>query len=135
VKSTFGHILFGVKPENLAFYKELLTFMGWDVLYDDPAMLGIGIEGGGSLWFGCEVKEITNDYDGPGMNHLGINVESLANVDSVAAYLKEHGVEHLFETPRHRPEFSGEGETYYQVMFTSPDNILFEVLYSGPVPA
>jgi hypothetical protein len=48
-------------------------------------------------------------------------------------YLKQHGIKALFETPRHRPEFSGsEAETYYQVMFESPDRILFEVVYTGP---
>jgi hypothetical protein len=27
----------------------------------------------------------------------------------------------------------GPGETYYQVMFTSPDGVLFEVVYTGPL--
>jgi hypothetical protein len=32
----------------------------------------------------------------------------------------------------HRPEFSmSTEETYYQVMFESPDRILFEVVYTG----
>jgi hypothetical protein len=31
---------------------------------------------------------------------------------------------------RHRPEFAqGEDQTYYQVMFASPDRILLEVVY------
>ena len=39
----------------------------------------------------------------------------------------------LFETPRHRPDFAhGEDTTYYQVMFESPDRILFEIVYTGP---
>ena len=39
----------------------------------------------------------------------------------------------LFETPRHRPEFAeSDGHTYYQVMFASPDGILFEIVYVGP---
>jgi hypothetical protein len=47
-------------------------------------------------------------------------------------WLKESGIPHLFETPRHRPEFSEGDNTYYQVMFESPDRILFEVVYTGP---
>ncbi len=39
-------------------------------------------------------------------------------------------------TPRHRPEFSqGPDQTYYQVMFESPDRVLFEVVYTGPKQA
>ncbi|MDO9120413.1 MAG: hypothetical protein Q7U31_01420, partial [Anaerolineaceae bacterium] len=73
-----------------------------------------------------------NDYDGIGMNHLGVSVEKQSDVDETVEYLKAKGVTALFETPRHRSEFSGEGSTYYQVMFESPDKILFEVVYTGP---
>jgi len=38
----------------------------------------------------------------------------------------------LFETPRHRPEFAQSPEqTYYQIMFETPDRILLEVVYIG----
>lgn len=67
------------------------------------------------------------------MNHIGIGTESQADVDTAADYLTEHGVELLFETPRHRPEFSqSEEHTYYQVMFETPDRILVEIVYIGP---
>jgi hypothetical protein len=70
------------------------------------------------------------------MNHLGIGAASQVDVDAAVAYLAERGVAALFETPRHRPEFSGsEEQTYYQVMFESPDRILFEVVYTGPKSA
>ena len=70
------------------------------------------------------------------MDHLGIGTASQADVDAVAAYLAERGVAALFETQRHRPEFGGgEEQTYYQVMFESPDRILFEVVYTGPKSA
>ena len=66
------------------------------------------------------------------MNHLGLKVEAQADVDQMVAYLQQHGVPALFETPRHRPEFTaGPDKTYYQVMFESPDRILFEVVYTG----
>jgi hypothetical protein len=55
-------------------------------------------------------------------------------VDEMVAYLKAHGTPSLFGTPRHRPDFSsGSGQTYYQVMFESPDRVLFEVVYTGPI--
>jgi hypothetical protein len=61
-----------------------------------------------------------------------VSVEKQSDVDETVTYLKAHGVPVLFETPRHRAEFSGGGNTYYQVMFESPDKILFEVVYTGP---
>ena len=69
-------------------------------------------------------------------NHLGIGTVAPADVDALASYLTERGVELLFETPRHRPEFTGsEDQTYYQVMFETPDRILVEVVYTGPKAA
>lgn len=54
-------------------------------------------------------------------------------MDTAAAHLTERGVALLFETPRHRPDFSmGEGQTYYQIMFETPDRLLLEFVYIGP---
>ena len=134
IKSDIGHIVFNINPANMAFYKDLFQFMGWAIWYDDPNMLGLGNESGRSLWFSGPAKGVSNDYDGPGVNHLGVSVPGVAEVDEVVAYLRERGVPALFETPRHRPEFSSPGKTYYQVMFESPDRILFEIVYTGPLP-
>jgi len=127
-----GHLQININPENLAFYKELFVFLGWSVVYEDPNMIGVCCEKGSSLWFG-RGKAMANDYDGPGMNHLAVAVNAQADVDEVVAYLQQHNIRALFETPRHRPEFSRNPDnTYYQVMFESPDRILFEVVYTGP---
>ncbi len=131
-KSKFGHIVVNIHMKNKDFYKDLFTFLGWELLYDAPEVLGVGDANKGSLWFGDPIKALENDYDGIGMNHLAISVPSIAAVDETVAYLKGINVPSLFETPRHRPEFSGPGHTYYQVMFESPDRILFEVVYTGP---
>jgi catechol 2,3-dioxygenase-like lactoylglutathione lyase family enzyme len=131
MKSTISHLVINVKPENLPFYKGLLLFLGWKVLFEEGEFLGLECEGGSSLWFGAGLKDLDNDYDGRGMNHLAIGVDSQTEVDQVVDYLKEKMVKALFETPRHRPEFSSPGNTYYQVMFESPDRVLFEVVYIG----
>lgn len=129
-----AHIQINVRPENLDFYKDLMAFLGWETLYADDSMCGVGSAKGTSLWFAGAANESANDYDGPGVNHLGIGVEAQVDVDTVAAYLTEKGRTHLFETPRHRPDFAeSETHTYYQVMFESPDRILFEVVYTGPL--
>ena len=132
MNSSVGHLQFNIDLQNLPYYKDLFTFLGWATWHEDPGMLGIGTEKGTSLWFSAAVPEFHNDHDGQGMNHLGISVETQADVDETVAYLKEHGIAALFETPRHRAEFSSPGQTYYQVMFETPDRLLIEVVYTGP---
>ena len=131
-KSTFGHMVVNIQEANQGFYKELFSFLGWKILLDHPKMLGIEDENKVSLWFVEPIKKINNDYDGIGMNHLAISVQDQVAVDQTVVYLQDRHIEVLFDTPRHRPEFCGsEDETYYQVMFESPDRILFEVVYMG----
>ena len=132
-KSHVGHIQFLIDPKNILFYKDLFPFLGWSVIFDDPNCVGLLGEHGASLWFTGPAKAVSNDYDGPGMNHIGIGTATQAEVDAVAGFLKEKGIPWLFETPRHRPEFCQNPEqTYYQVMFETPDRILLEVVYTGP---
>jgi catechol 2,3-dioxygenase-like lactoylglutathione lyase family enzyme len=127
-----GHMQFNVRGENLPFYRDLLTFLGWDLIGEWPGMIGLGSLGGQSVWFSGQVKEVANDYDGPGLNHLAFAAASIADVDEAVAWLQARGVAALFETPRHRPEFSAdEASTYYQVMFETPDRILVEIVYIG----
>ena len=137
MQTSLSHIQINVRPQNMSFYRDLMTFLGWQPIYDHPIVLGVGGKDGASLWFECGgTTEVSNDYDGPGVNHIGIGTESLADVDAAVAYLRDHNLPTLFETPRHRPEFSHEGRRhYYQVMFESPDRILFEVVYTGPTEA
>jgi hypothetical protein len=133
MQSELSHMQINVRPENMSFYKDLAAFLGWKTLYEAADVLGVAGTNDASLWFSPVANDANNDYDGGGVNHLGIGVTAQADVDTAAAWLKERGVELLFETPRHRPEFSsGEGLTYYQVMFESPDRILWEVVYTGP---
>lgn len=134
--ASLGHLQFNVQPENLAYYRDLLSFLGWQVLYDVEGMVGMGGPHDSSLWFAGQCKPVVNDYDGPGLNHLGLNVPNQADVDAAVDYLRGQGVALLFDTPRHRPEFSsGDAHTYYQVMFETPDRILLELVYIGPKAA
>lgn len=133
VKSRIAHLQLNINRDNLPFYKDLTHFLGLDMIHVDDGMLGVYGTNGASLWFIDQVNDISNDYDGTGMNHLAFGVDSQDDVDSAAAWLTQRGFELLFETPRHRPEFTGnEDDTYYQVMFESPDRILFEIVYTGP---
>jgi len=132
MQTKFGHIEFFVDAANLPFYKDLLTFLGWSILYQGEKEVGGGAADGSSLWFIGKAKKVSNDYDGPGMNHLAFRTTTQAEVDETVAYLRQHGGAAWFDTPRHRPEFCADAsQTYYQVMFESPDRILFEVVYKG----
>jgi hypothetical protein len=106
MQTKLGHLQFGIDGQNRGFYRDLFTFLGWQILHEGEGVIGVGDSNHVSLWFGDATKTVANDYDGPGLNH--------------------------FDTPRHRPEFAGGDNTYYQVMFETPDRILAEVVYIGP---
>lgn len=130
--SHLGHLQYNVRPDNLPFYRDLFGQLGWKTLHDGDGFLGLAGDGPASIWFAGLANEHVNDYDGPGHNHLGIGVSSQADVDAMAAWLTGRGTALLFDTPRHRPEFAGgEGQTYYQIMFETPDRILLEIVYAG----
>ncbi len=132
-RGKLGHLQINVKQENLSFYRELFSMLDWEPVLSADWVESFGDTGGVSLWFIAGAKDVSNDYDGPGMNHIGLAADSPAAVDATVAWLNEHGITCLFETPRHRPDFAqSENSTYYQVMFESPDGILFEHVYIGP---
>ncbi len=136
MRTSIAHIQFNVRPENIGFYKEFLGFLGWQVIADGDGYAGIAGKNGESLWFLGYAKDVVSDYDGAGMNHIAIGAETQGDVDTVAEFLTGRGVELLFETPRHRPDFTqSESDTYYQIMFETPDRILVEFVYTGPKAA
>ena len=128
-----SHLQLNVHASNLGFYRDLFAFLGWDSLISNDSMVSFNSQGDVSLWFLGGANDAKNDYDGPRVNHIALAAASQAEVDRTAGHLEELGIEQLFETPRHRPDFSSsEDNTYYQVMFQSPDGILFEHVYTGP---
>jgi hypothetical protein len=133
--ATVGHLVFHIRPENLEFYKSLFVFCGWQPGYEQPGFIGLNSPGGTGLgvWFMGFAKPVENDYDGPGLNHIALHTQTLAEVDEAVAWLKTRGIAPMFDTPRHRPDFSEPGKTYYQVMFVSPDKIQFEIVYIGEI--
>ncbi len=135
MNSFFYHIQINISFANLSFYKDLMAFLGWSVIFETPDTIGFKSEHNGDLWFIDNTSKENINYDKKGMNHLAIRVEKSAAIDDVVEYLQEHNIAPLFDTPRHRPEFTSETtNTYYQVMFASPDNVLFEVVYIGAKP-
>mgnify|MGYP001615005760 CR=1 FL=1 len=135
MNSYLDHVQINIAKSNLSFYRELMTFLGWKVLVDvfeSEGVIGFGTEKNGSIWLVAGKREDQMNRDSIGYNHIGIKVEIQKNVDEATDFLKKKNTELLFGTPRHRPEFAeSESNTYYQVMFESPDKILFEIVYTG----
>lgn len=133
MKTRLGHMQFNVCANNLTFYQELMTYLGWSLIHGNDTIVGVGDANSTTIWFVATDRDAEIDYDGVGLNHLAISTGTQDDVDAAAAWLTTQGIAHLFETPRHREEFSaGEGQTYYQVMFETPDRLLVEVVYTGP---
>jgi len=132
MKSYFYHLQLNIDFTNLKFYKDLLSFLGWTIIFEKEGVCGYKSGKNGDIWLVESEKKETVDFDNRGVNHLSIRVEQKEDVDSVVSFLKQRNIELLFETPRHRPEFVSEpSETYYQAMFKTEDNILFEVVYTN----
>lgn len=108
-----------------------MIFLNWSVIFEKSNVVGYKSGTNGDIWFIKNDSKKQSDRDGIGMNHISIRVDEMKNVDEVVSFLKAKNVASLFETPRYRPEFSSEGQTYYQVMFESPDKIVFEIVYIG----
>jgi catechol-2,3-dioxygenase len=117
---------------QLSFYKELFDFLGWSIIFETSDTIGFKNNQSGDLWFVNNSSNDNQDFDKKGLNHIAIRVEKENDVHEVEKFLQEKNISSLFGTPRHRPEFTSQpNHIYYQIMFASPDNILFEVVYIG----
>ena len=67
MQSQLGHLQFNIKRENLDFYKQLLAFLEWNVLYATDDFIGAADKNGTSVWFLGIANDAQNDYDGAGI--------------------------------------------------------------------
>ncbi len=126
------HLQLNIDFINLPFYQNLLTLLGWEVIFSGENICGFHSKTTGDLWFAQKTNDQSNNYDANGLNHIGLRVEKQTEVDEISSFLSKNAISALFDTPRHRPEFSEpQKNTYYQIMFESPDKILFEIVYIG----
>lgn len=133
MKSHFLHMQINIDfDKNSAFYREFMSFLGWNIVFETKGIIGFTSGQNGDIWFIDSKKKETMDYDMIGMNHIAIKVDSQENMEKTIKFLKSKGIHGLFETPRHRPEFvQKEDETYYQIIFETPDKAQFELVYVG----
>ena len=64
--TTVDHLTFSVAPATAAFYRDLLAFLGWRLMYDSPDTFGMTNGQPTSLHFGPATSAGANDYDAPG---------------------------------------------------------------------
>ena len=88
MQSQLGHLQINIKRENLLFYKELLAFLEWQVVYSTDDFIGAADKNGASVWFMGFANDAQNDYDGVGMNHLAFGVAQQRDVDAAVAYYR-----------------------------------------------
>lgn len=117
---------------NKDFYTSLFKLIDWEVIFEDPNLVGFKSENEVSVWLVHTDSKHHQNYDHLGLNHIALQVDELTDVDRIQKHLEERDITMLFGTPKHRPEFATSPEdTYYQIMFETPDRILFEVVYIG----
>jgi catechol 2,3-dioxygenase-like lactoylglutathione lyase family enzyme len=130
--SSLYHLQLNINFANKDFYQTLMEFLGWSIIFATEDLIGYKSKTNGDIWFVESEKNTIQDYDSIGLNHIALRVNSQKDFDELVKFMQDHDIVALFDTPRHRAEFANsETETYYQVMFKSPDNILFEVVYIG----
>lgn len=133
MKASFHHLQVNIDIANAPFYKDLMAFLGWSVIHASDDGAGYRSDERVDMWFMKASKPEQSNSDQIGVSHIAVRVGKQSDVDETVTFLKKNNMAALFKTPRHRPEFAAEkNETYYQVMFESPDKILFEVVYIGP---
>lgn len=132
MNSHFYHIQINIDFEkNNKFYKDLMEFLGWDIIFEKENTIGYKSKTNGDIWFCDSLKKELSDYDNYGLSHIAIRVDKQDDIDRIIEFLKSREIKTLFDTPRHRPEFTSENETYYQIIFESPDKVQIEIVYIG----
>ena len=128
------HLQFNVgKPAtSLGFYKDMFTFLGFDIVAEHgPPYELVGVSDGHTTYYFYRTDEDKRDHaynrDGTGLNHIGLLVDSKADVDRfIEEFMKQRGIAPQWGTPRSREDYGG---NYYQVMFADPEGLAIEVFY------
>jgi len=132
MKATFEHV--GINTSGgdaTAFHKEMLEFLEFGVVAGGEGWVGLS-DGSFSIWITpAQVEEHAYNRDAVGLNHLGLHVGSVGDVDRfVTEFLKPRGVTPILDSPRVLPGSESRPGIYYQVLFTDPDGQLIEVFHS-----
>ncbi|MHA1992074.1 MAG: VOC family protein [Candidatus Hodarchaeales archaeon] len=132
MKTSLYHIQINASDykKSTNFYKELLGYFEYKVIYEDEYALGIS-DGSIDFWImSTESKYRSKPFHRktPGINHIAFKVTSKEEIDIFTEeFLKPKKIVPLYETPHHFPEYT---KQYYAVYFEDPDKIKLEVAYT-----
>ena len=132
MKTTFGHLYIYVSDPNRSFqfYKQLLTYFDFKVLYEDKNLLGIS-DRQTEIWLEATPenhKDLVFHRKQTGINHFALKVSSKEDVDTFTKeHLEKNGIKPMYESPRLFPEYT---EKYYAVFFEDPDRIKIEIYFA-----
>ena len=128
--ATLNHVQLHIsdRTRSFPFYRDLLGYLGFDVVREDERSLGMR-SGGADIW----LRETSEDRKGKeynrkntGLNHIAFCVDSKEDVDRFhEEFLIPRSIRPLYGPPRSYPEYT---PTYYAVCFEDPDRIKVEVM-------
>lgn len=131
IKTSFNHLQIYVADRKVSFpfYKELLTYLGYEVIDDDGVHLGMS-NGFMDIW----LREVSEEFQANGyhrknvgVNHFAFSVSEKEDVDKFyREFLVPREIKVLYGSPKLFPEYS---EKYYAVFFEDPDRIKLEVVF------
>ena len=131
IETSFNHLQIYVSDRKISFpfYKELLTYLGYQLVDEDESHLGMRNEPT-DIWLKevpKENKSLGYSRRNVGVNHLAFGVSKREDVDKFCQeFLIPRGIKPLYDSPRHFPEYT---EKYYAVYFEDPDRIKLEVVF------
>ncbi|MFA4887924.1 MAG: VOC family protein [Candidatus Nanoarchaeia archaeon] len=131
IKTTFNHlqIYIGDGEVSFKFYKELLTYLGYELIVEDKTHLGMR-NGLTDIWLKEVPKENKhNKYSRRkiGVNHVAFAVAKKEDVDKFyKEFLIPKNIQTLYNTPKDFPKYT---PSYYAVFFEDPDKIKLEVVF------
>ena len=123
----FYHLQINVS--DLAFYRELLLFLGFRIIDEESDHLGVS-DGHFDLWL-IKVEgaycELPFHRKAAGMNHLALRVAHREDVERFCReFLEKKGIVPLYGGAREYPEYR---PGYFAVYFEDPDRIKLEVVH------
>lgn len=123
MKASFYHVKLNVS--NVNFYKELLSYLGFEIFADFDNGLG-ATDGNVSFWVTKATKPGEFNYQSIGLNHLAFKVGSKEEVSRFyQEFIQTKGLR-LLDEPQEYPRYN-QGKGYYAVFFEDPDHIKLEV--------
>jgi catechol 2,3-dioxygenase-like lactoylglutathione lyase family enzyme len=129
MKASLYHVQLNVSRPSIAFYKDLLTYLRYTLMAEQPDMFG-ATNGTTDLWIMQTAPAHAPrgfHRKATGINHLAFRVESRTDVDRFTReFLDARAIPTLYGAPRDYPEYR---PGYYAVFFEDPDRLKLEVAH------